>query len=347
MKVFYLICLGVILSFLIFGCAGDKQEADTEKIEPQFENYDQLQDAVNEMEKNEKYQQAIELMQDKFDKFPDYEYEIIKELTYLYTKTEEFDNCRELWQRGHEKNMFFGLFKGMPYFKPFENKAWFDTLSENDMKLRATALEKSKTFYEVITPQNYDSSKIYPLMIVLHGGGSTIERAKKNWVSAKLESECIVAFFQSYLHYGMKEFGWKKKDTKAAEEVKAGFDEIITAYPVDESKIYIGGVSAGGSASMDFIAMGIIPAAGYLGVCPVLSGDRYEPSELEQIKATKASCYIVSGQNDFSLDGQTAFIKLIRRMKIKNEFIIIPGLGHDYPENFSDFIDKALAFFQS
>ena len=79
MKISHLIGTGtILLLILLSGCAGDEEKADIGQLPLDMDNYDQVQDAVNEMEKNERYQQATEFMQDKFDKFPENEYEIIK-----------------------------------------------------------------------------------------------------------------------------------------------------------------------------------------------------------------------------------------------------------------------------
>ncbi len=333
------LCSGASICWLASEKSDTSQSPDTE-----ITTFDDIQEEVNRLEENQQYDSALSLMNGLFEKFPENEYEIIRELAYLNIQTKQYDKCRDLWQRGHDRGMFFGLFGHIPYFKPFKEMAWFDTLSKKDMEMRSQALENSRTFYEIVTPLNYDKNKSYPLLLVLHGGGSSIQRAKKHWHSSVADQDFIVAYIQSYMHYGLKEFGWAQKDPRAREEVKTCYDKIVAAYPVDTARVVIGGISAGGSAGMDLAINQIIPANGFLGICPALGENEFSADEIATALAAGLKICIITGEEDYSLEGQRATVQQINNAGVRNVFIVVPGMGHEYPEDMSLKMDQALPF---
>jgi len=121
------------------------------------------------------------------------------------------------------------------------------------MRIRKDALDKSKIKYEIILPTDYDNQRSYPLMIILHGGGSTIEKAKLNWKSESLNRDYIQVFFQSYQYHDMKSFGWGIADQRARKEIKQCYNEILQEFNVDLNIIITAGISAGAYTAMDLV----------------------------------------------------------------------------------------------
>ena len=330
----------IILSFLLM-TAVSAIRAQTE----QFDTYDRVQDAVNKLEGDNQYEEAIEFMKSVEGKFPGYEYEIIREFAYLYLKTGQYEKCFDVWQEGHKKNFFFLLNPNLPRYKPLKDMERFNNLVAEDSRLRREALDKSKTFYELELPVGYDETKKYPLLMVLHGGGSNIARARKHWFSPVLSKDYIVVFIQSYLHYGLKEFGWRKEDPRAREDIKKIFLELTQKYPVDTARVIIGGISAGGSAAMDISLNQIISTRGLIGVCPAITGDRFTTEVINKARRAGVRAYVITGENDSRLEEQKKTVELFESEKLLNKFIVIPGMGHEYPEDFPRQLDSALTFF--
>lgn len=333
------IAQAIIMSFILI-FATPVVLAQTE----QYDSYDRVQKAVNELEQAKKYEEAIALMKSVEGKFLGYEYEIIREFAYLYLKTEQYEKCLDAWQEGHKKGFFFLIHPNLPQYKPLKDLVRFNDLAAEDDRLRREALTRSETVFESELPTGYDESKKYPLLIILHGGGSNIAQARKHWHSPVMKKEYIVVFIQSYLHYGMKDFGWRKEDPRAREDIKNIYRELIHQYSVDTSKVIIGGISAGGSAAMDISLNQIIPTRGIIGVCPAIPGDRFTTEQIKKASRVRIRAYLITGENDPGREGQEKTVELFESEKLQNKFIVISGMGHEYPDDFSRQINSALTF---
>ena len=169
------------------------------------------------------------------------------------------------------------------------------------MLLRQEAIKESETIYEVITPQNYNSLKKYPLLIVLHGGGSTIEKEKKYWHSKRLRNEFILVFIQSYLYLDMTSYSWGISDERARTDLKKCYNEIKEQYYVDTNKIIIAGISSGGYTAMDISINNIFPTNGFFVICPDVMANDFNIESIRRAKLSGIKGVIISGENDYTL----------------------------------------------
>ena len=174
--------------------------------------YDQIQKQIAELEEGENFTEAIALLEVALEEYPDEGYPITEKLGELYTLTEQYEKALEIWEYGAEQGFFYCHNPNWPVYKPYAEFEQFNALIERDRHLREAALKTSKTKFEVVTPENYAEGKQYPLLLVFHGGNSRIDRAKPYWTTEQLHAGYLVAFIQSYLHYGMDSFGWKRND---------------------------------------------------------------------------------------------------------------------------------------
>ena len=202
-----------------------------------YSSYEQYYDAVNELEGRGEYDEALKLVQGVWGQFPERRFDLSRELLYLYRKTEQYERWGlTVWEKGHRQGFFYMIIPTMKQYEPFAGFDKFAAIAEEDKRLREAALEKSQTIFEVVLPQGYSEKETYPLLIVLHGGGSNIERAKKHWHSPLLGEKYIVVFIRSYLHYDSETFGWKVFDPRAREDIRRCFDEIAAQYRVDTAR---------------------------------------------------------------------------------------------------------------
>lgn len=325
-----------VLSTAILHLSAEAQTAE-------FSSYDEYYEEVNRLEGQKLYDQALKLVESVKDQFPDRQFEISQEFVYLYTKTEQYEKCLDVWEDGHRRGYFYLINTRMPRYAPFLEFERFTAIAEGDAKLREEALAKSRTSYEVVTPADYSTENKYPLLIVLHGGGSSIERARKNWKSVRLQQDYILAYVQSYLHYDYKTFGWRSYDPRAREDLKNCYDEILKEYAVDTSAVIIGGVSAGGTAAFDIAFNQILPVRGLIGVCTG-KPQEFDSTRVEAAKKFGLKVIILSGENDHYLPRQEEMIEVFDAVGLSYKFDIVAGMGHAYPDDFSNRLDSALEF---
>lgn len=308
-----------------------------------FNNWDEVQTEINRIEGSKDYNAAIEFINSVKDNFPENEFEVILESAYCYGKIGNLEAGLDKYEYGQQLGFFFGLNFRSSVYAPYKESERFAKLIEKDRELRNAALEKSKTIYEVKLPENYNESNLYPAIVILHGGGRTLKDSQKHWISERTDKEFVKIFIQSYLHYTSKTFGWAGFDPRARKEMRECFDEVVGKYSIDTTKVIIGGISAGGSASIDFSINNIIPTNGFIGICP----GKPREFDSERVKAANeknVSGYILSGETDFYLERAKEMVAIFDETNFNYYFEIIEGMGHEYPKDFSERIEQALNF---
>lgn len=165
MRIYYY--LFILLLFLI-ACNSEKT-LDFQEVEAKI-------DLLKEIGK---YKEAIQLLEEVRTDYLSEEYEITKHLALLYGKIGSHEKSFELWNIGHKKGYFFGLFSHFPIYEHFKKYPQFESICNEDMRIRKDSLLNSKTTYEINIPNNYSSQKKYPLFIILHGGGEFYCKRKK------------------------------------------------------------------------------------------------------------------------------------------------------------------------
>jgi predicted esterase len=290
--------------------------------------------------------QAIMLLEQALKMFPNFKYTIITELTKLYSATKQLDKCLDAWQAGHQSDLFFGLEPGTPPFKAFAGNKRFDDVVAQDRRLRDKANEGSTVVFEVVTPANYDSSKKYPLCIALHGGNSSLKNLKPQWASAKLATDYVVVFVQSYFHLSSETFGWKRLDPKAREEIAGVFEKVSSEYAIDTRKVVVGGISAGAMTAIDLTVNEIVPSRGFIGLCPV-TPEEFDLQRVKQAAERGVSGVFVSGDKDFALPKAKDMAAVMEEGGLPLDFTIVPGLGHTYPKDLSQRLDDALTLIET
>lgn len=312
----------------------------------EYRSYAEAEKIVLELEDQGKYDEAIAILEGINGNFPADQYNLDRELIYLYKQTGQFEKCLNIWQTGHKLGYFYFINLRSPRYEDFVDLEGIKQIELRDMQLRDSVNQVSQTIYEIQLPQNYSAQKTYPLFIVLHGGGRSIARARQVWQSPSLSQEYIVAFVQSYLHYDMDSFGWPVGDERIDQDLKKIYQEIIDKYSVDQSRIHAGGMSNGGSYTMHLVLNNILPISGFLGVCPGKPRD-FDDEKVKAAVDRKVTGYILGGEKDYFLDNQKSMTESFTKAGLQHEFVIIPEMGHIYPDDFSDRLDIALDYLNS
>jgi predicted peptidase len=166
--------------------------------------------------------------------------------------------------------------------------------------------------YRFLFP-DYSKDIKYPLVIFLHGSGErgSDNSAQLKWGVMNFASDqnmalhpCFVIAPQCPMNdsweggdYDQKtfQFAYRENPTKSMQLLKQLIDEIIKKFQVDQSRIYITGLSMGGIGTFD--AMIRYPDL-FAAALPVCGG-----GDIEKIKsAYKLPVWIIHGAKDAALD---------------------------------------------
>ena len=315
--------------------------------EMEYQSFDEVQTQINKLETAKDYAGAIEFIDSVKNNFPENEFEVILEKAYCNLKLKNYDKSMDLWEEGHSKGYFFLLRTRNPNYADIRESERFKNICDKDDELRKEVIGKSKTIYEVKLPKDYSEDKSYPMFFILHGGGRDLNSPKEFWISKTLNDNFIVVYLQSYLYYTSRSYGWANHDLRAEEDIKNIFDEIISQYKVDTKNVWMGGISAGGSAAFDIgLINPVIPLKGIIAICPAIEGKDFTTGQVAELKEKNIDLNIITGENDWGLERQKQVMQMLDDAGVNYTVTIIPGMGHEYPPDFPTRLENILSELQ-
>lgn len=305
--------------------------------------YRQLLDSLNQLEQDSLYQKAKTLLNLNEKYFQDKWFELSKERIYLNEKLGNYYENLSVFSNGHKREYFYLIHPNLPQYKSYLEFEEFDSITKTDQQLRNEAIKNSKTIFEVILPNDYSSENEYPLILIFHGGGSNLIKVKEHWNSEELSNDFIKVYLQSYRHYDSETFGWISGDKRTYSDIKDILNELKTNYTIDTTRIIVAGISAGGTCAIDVAMEQIIPTTGFLTFCSGI------PKELthdfvQSKPELDITGFIVGGENDYYLPKQVQLVEILNKANIKNQHLIIPTMGHQYPVEEDEYIKAGIEF---
>lgn len=333
-------CIGIVLAFSILTSFGRTSGQDFTEVE----TYEQVEILVREYRNRDQTERAIEVLEWAKIKFHDDLYSIISQLTLYYPQCNRFDGVMDAWEYGQARGFFFPA-KYKRYEPLFGTERYERFLKTND-RFHAEAQARNHAEYEVVLPSEYDTTERYPVFISMHGDNNNNRTFKKYWRLDSLSDRYILAFFQSSRLSGTDRFVWSENKEQSKKDVVQLYKQLCDEYAIDESRIIIGGFSSGGALAMDAALQNLIPAKGFIAVCPA-GIDTYEEDFRSLMEAgdRNVSGYILCGEKDvFALDEQKQVAGLFDEAGFRYRMIVIPGMGHSYPDDLDERIRDALHF---
>lgn len=200
--------------------------------------------------------------------------------------------------------------------------------------------EKNDTMlFRFLFPADYDSSKIYPLVIFLHGAGergndneSQLSFAGKVFSDEKFMKKypAFVLLPQCPEEYRWVEVDWGLENHKMPESPSQPFvllipmiDKIISSYSIDTTRLYIMGLSMGGFGVWDLISRYPQKFAAAVPVCG--GGDEQQAENLVNIPI-----WAFHGKLDKVVlpSRSVNMIEAVRKTGGNPKFTLYPNVGH-------------------
>src|SRR5262249_17824040 len=141
--------------------------------------------------------------------------------------------------------------------------------------------------YVLFVPHDYKGDKAYPLILFLHGSGESGTDGKKQVAvglgpALKKHEKAfpfLVVFPQS------QKYSWQA-DSQDSQRAIAILDEVMKSYKVDPQRVYLTGLSMGGSGTWSLAAK--YPGR-WAAIVPVCGGG--DPKQAEKIKHLPCWCF--------------------------------------------------------
>jgi len=201
---------------------------------------------------------------------------------------------------------------------------------------------KDETFkYRLMKPAKVEAGKKYPLVLFLHGAGERGDDNKSQlkygptWLADDKNREkypCYVLAPQCRTGKKWAEADWgSSKSTPMANEptaqmkaALAAFDDTIKQEQVDETRLYLTGLSMGGYGSWDLAAR---QPDRFAAVVPICGGG----DEKQAAKLTKLPIWVWHGDADTAVKVTRSrqMVEAIKAAGGSPKYSELPGVGHD------------------
>lgn len=217
--------------------------------------------------------------------------------------------------------------------------------AQNGIFLKKEFVYKNDTLqYRVLFPDDYDKSKIYPLVLFLHGSGEcgndnekqlkhgsslfTDKSNRQNYPAIVLFPQCPSN--QSWVNIQeLTEATFKMIDKREPSKSLGLAKKLVDFYQkteaVDNRRIYVLGLSLGGMGTFDIICRYPQTFAAAIPICGAVNLKRLK-------RVTKMPIRIYNGDSDNSVSpeySRNAYVELKADGSQRVEHIEYPGVGHN------------------
>lgn len=329
----------LIIVILMMALVSIKAQDQQDK---QFATYQEMRAHIGKLYQQKAYAEAAGILEKALTRFPDHLHANVFNLALMYVRLEEYEKALKALGYGLEHGVWFGKYElNNKIWAPLRENESFKAFKKHNEKKWMEAQKSVQPKLEVLVPENYDKGKKYPLFIALHGGGENIDGFKPQWTSDLLKKEFIVAYPQSSQLVSMTGYSWTEDIELTKKEIQQAYEKILTDFPVDPSRIIVGGFSSGGVASLEVILDETVPAIGFVALCPAKPDD-FSSEKVGKARARGIRGTLITTEMDPRLPDQKDMAAILEAQGLAHEFIVTPNIGHWYPENLSELIDTAI-----
>ncbi len=180
--------------------------------------------------------------------------------------------------------------------------------------------------YSLYVPETYTSQQSWPVIVCLHGGYGQGNEYIWTWLRP--------AKSNGYILLSPKSIGptWSVLQPPLdIRSIQAMLTEVCETYNVDRKRVYLSGLSDGGTFSYIF---GLASAELFAGIAPI-AGDFHPMMDLllRQKKGIDTPLLVVHGAHDkiFPIETARQACQLIERIGYKVTYRELPDWGHAYP----------------
>ncbi len=309
-----------------------------------YEEYKALDLSVDKLCDQEKFDEAIKLLEISYTLFPDYDCELKTYNLYICRAIKKYDKCIEILDECMEKGYFYGL--RWSNWDPLRELPEWDEIEKRNEENRAVASAEAKMEYKVYKPEGYDKNNSYPLYLILHGDGNgcNIENFSKEWKPDTFTNKgFIVAYLQSSYPECSIGFGWTFDYEQSRNDILEGYNKVCDEYSVDMDNIHLGGFSGGAMASLNVMMNNTIPAKSIISLCPGETDD-VNSQNIKKAAARGVKLLLLEGESSGEVPFHLELMELSKKSNLVSKYFIMKDAGHNIPDNWDEVLEENLDF---
>ena len=139
-------------------------------------------------------------------------------------------------------------------------------------------------------------------------------------------------------------FGWNDRD-QGHREIATHWERLNRSYSIDHERVIIAGTSQGGRLAIEIALAGdILSCHGFIAVVPAIRDPEGLVVRAEKAAKRGLSGWIITGEHDHFRPGAEFLCELLQNTGVSRELTVVPGLGHDFPDDFGARLPAAIGF---
>ncbi|MFD2045512.1 TPR end-of-group domain-containing protein [Ornithinibacillus salinisoli] len=175
----------------------------------------------------------------------------------------------------------------------------------------------------------------------LHWRGSNVKDFATYWFDNDLLNNYLFGFLQSSQVYGYNAYCWDNSNI-ALEEICESFMDYKGKYHTQQD--LLAGASQGGKLAMELCLKNTLGVKGFISVIPAIKDVfAFENLIKNEDKENIKGC-IITGDKDPFYQQTLELVALFEEYNIPVKLIVIEGLGHFFPNNFTSLVKEAVDF---
>lgn len=298
--------------------------------------FKELSDGMMSLYTAAKYTDALRLVEQNADSFPEHSATITMWRMCLLSMCGRPADVMSAFRQGLDSGLWWaGESFGDTDFDSVRDMAEFKDLVAESHKNCLTARTYIKPDRTILVPD--DTAKELPLLIALHGRYGNKDANLEYWDVAR-QRGWLVLSPQSTQALNMGAYCWDDP-AQGIKDILPHIDEIKLAYKVDPQRVLIGGFSQGSGMSIYMALNTAIIVRGFIGV-----GTWWRDASELACEKKGLRGYFVTGEKDHTLDRAREIQNTLQTNNILIAEEVHANLGHEFPASFAISFEKALDF---
>jgi predicted esterase len=322
-----------------------KISQQSKEITMEYTHYKELDLAGDELWYQKKFGQYLELMDYALERFPEqYIYATFNKVV-AYIELQDYPACLDTIKQMQERGLGCPLYWNK--LDPLRTLPGYPKIEEENNRLIAQAQAMAKMKYDVHLPAGYTPQRHYPLFIVLHGDGLGGNNEFQSWYwepGFMLKHGMITVYAQSSQVHFPGHYAWLDDYSIAKKELRDCFNQVSAQYSIDPDNIYMGGFSGGAIMSTEIVMANDLPVKGWVALCPEIKPPAFTKFNLTEAKKRGVKAVFLEGELKALLPDEQEMVDMFQETGFPYELYINKGIGHSFPKDLGEKIDRAIAF---
>jgi predicted esterase len=310
--------------------------------------YEQLNKEAMEHYGKGEFDKVYDLLTAEEAHYPDHKADILYLRSCMAARAGDNALSIGLIQEARDNGIWYGetMMRQSPSWKPLQGIPEFEELVAEFKEEELAA--NTQPLLLISEPEGGCSSdKPCSVLLALHGNGANGRTAQLGWQPVVAQGWLLAAAQSSQA--GMTDaYIWDNQEI-ALREIATHYGTLRDGHHIDPSKVVIGGFSMGGETALRASLLGTIPVRGFILLGPggptIDAAAEWLPL-IESATGHNLRGYVFLGEQDDTVPHEEihTIVSSLNDHGIPCKLEMVPGIAHDYPEDFAPRLERAMAF---